>query len=511
MNPASPLDARRWLVLAITTSGLFLICVDLTVLYVALPALTRDLDASNAERLWILNAYPIVVAGLLPGLGTLGDRLGHRRMFIAGLVVFGVASLASAYAPDPALLITGRAGLGIGAAMMMPATLAIIRSTFTVPRERTFALGLWAGCASGGMALGPLVAGLLLEHYWWGSVFLINVPVVMVALLLTLWLVPRRAAPGGPPWDLRGSLLLLGALTSVVFAIKESARQDFSLLRLLLALGIAASSIFFYLRSQRGRSQPLIDFSLFRLPQFGAAFAAACLGTTGAVGMELVLSQHLQLVELRTPLAAALVLTPAAIGGFIGGPLAGRLMHRLWPPKLAFCALTLAACCAWLIALLPPVQHGLAPLRLALLAGIGLGIGASVTFASTTIMNAAPPERGGMAASIEEVGFELGGSLGVALFGSVMTIAYAAALLLPAAAAPLPAQVRDSLDEAMRIADALPAPLATPLREAARAALAQAMQVVMAGVGLLWFATGLLVLRARGGNAAGGRAGPSTP
>src|SRR5690606_14745502 len=387
-------------------------------------------------------------------------------------------------------------GLGVGAALMMPATLAIIRTTFTVPRERSVALGLWAGCASGGMALGPLIAGLLLEHYWWGSVFLFNVPVVLVALALTLWLVPRVRAQGGPPWDLAGSLQLLGALTTLMFAIKELARQDFSLVRLLVALGLALLCIVLYLRGQRGRAHPLIDFSLFRLPQFGGAFAAACLGTTGAVGMELMLSQHLQLVEQRTALSAALVLTPAAIGGFIGGPVAGRFLHRVWPPGLAFAALTLAATCAWLIAALPPVHAGLAIPRLLLLVGIGLGIGASVTFASTTIMNAAPPERGGMAASIEEVGFELGGSLGVALFGSVMTIAYAGALVLPEGAVLLP-QVRDSLDEAMRVATELPAGTAQALREAAGDALADAMRVVMTCVGLLWFATGLLIVSLR--------------
>ena len=283
MNPSpGAAHARRWLVLAITASGLFLICVDLTVLYVALPALTRDLGASNAERLWILNAYPIVVAGLLPGLGTLGDRHGHRRLFIAGLIVFGLASLAAAYAPSAAALIAGRAGLGVGAGLMMPATLAIIRATFTVQRERAFALGLWAGSASGGMALGPLVAGLLLEKFWWGSVFLINVPVVAVALVLTLWLVPRIAAPGGPRWDITGSLLLLGGLTSVVYGIKEVARQDLSLLSLAVALLLAVVCFFLYFRSQRGLAHPLLDLTLFRLSDFGGAFAAACLGTTGA-------------------------------------------------------------------------------------------------------------------------------------------------------------------------------------------------------------------------------------
>jgi len=483
--------SRSWLILAIAASGLFLICVDLTVLYVALPELTRDLAASNAERLWILNAYPIVVAGLLPGFGTLGDRYGHRRLFVVGLVVFGLASLAAAFAPDAWTLIAGRAALGVGAALMMPATLAIIRTTFTAARERSLALGLWAGSASGGMALGPLIAGLLLEHFWWGSVFLINVPVVVVTLVLTMRLVPRLAAPGGPPWDFVGSLHLLGALTALIFAIKEIARQDFSLLRCLAALLLSVAFVLLYLRSQRRRAQPLLDLALFRLPDFGGAFAAACLGTAGAVGMELILSQHLQLVEQRTPLAAALVLTPLALGGFVGGPLAGRLMHRYWPAGLTLAGFALSALCAWGIASLPPVQSGLAPLRMVLLTGIGLGIGATVTYASSSIMNAAPAHRGGMAASIEEVGFELGGSLGVALFGSIMTIAYAASLALPEASTPLDGTVHDSLDEALRLADSLPRPEADALRAAGRNALAHAQGVVMASVGVLWLATGI--------------------
>jgi DHA2 family multidrug resistance protein-like MFS transporter len=487
-------NPRRWLVLAIAASGLFLICVDLTVLYIALPALTADLGASNAQRLWILNAYPIVVAGLLPGLGTLGDRFGHRRMFVAGLVVFGLASLAAAYAPDPLWLVGGRAGLGVGAAMMMPATLAIIRATFTSQRERSVALGFWAGSASAGMALGPLVAGLLLEHFWWGSVFLINVPVVLVALMLTLWLVPRAATSGGPRWDLIGSLQLLGALTALVFAIQEVARQDFSWLRCFGALALGIVFILLYLQRQRQREHPLLDLSLFRLPAFGGAFAAACLGTCGAVGMELILSQHLQLVELRTPLAAALVMTPVALGGFIGGPLAGRLMHHTWPAGLALAGFTLAAACAAVIASMPAVQQGFAPLRLLLLLGTGVGIGATVTFASSTIMNAAAPERAGMAASIEEVGFELGGALGIALFGTLMTIAYASALQLPEGLQ-LPAAVRDSLDEALHVAGTLSYKEGTELAQAARAAFPAALRSVMWGVAVLWFATGLLIVR----------------
>jgi len=488
-------DPRRWLVLAITASGLFLICVDLTVLYMALPALTRDLAASNSARLWILNAYPIVVAGLLPGLGTLGDRYGHRRLFLAGLVTFGIASLAAAYAGSSSVLIVARAFLGVGAAMMMPATLAIIRTTFTDARERAVAIGLWAGVASGGMALGPIIAGLLLEHFWWGSVFLINVPVVTVALVLTIWLVPRRAAPGGAPWDLLGSLQILVGLTSIVYSIKELARQDFSLLRCAIALGLGVGFFVAYLRRQRRRTQPLIDLTLFRLPDFAAAFAAACLGTTGAVGIELVLSQYLQLVEQRSPLQSALVFLPMAIAGFVAGPLAGRLMHHVRPAAFASGAFVLAACCTLTLAMVPVTAAHYPLLRMLLLIGVGLGIGASVTFASSTIMNAASAERGGMAASIEEVGFELGNSLGVAVFGSVMTVAYAMSLVLPDSAAQLPATVRDSFDEALQLAATLPPQAAAELRAAGRTAFATALPAVLTGIGLLWLATAWLISR----------------
>lgn len=495
MNPELQIapDPRRWIVLAIVASGLFLICVDLTVLYVALPALTRDLAASNSAKLWILNAYPIVVAGLLPGLGTLGDRHGHRRLFLIGLVTFGAASLAAAYAPSANLLIVARAFLGVGAAMMMPATLAIIRTTFMDVKERAFAIGLWSGMAAGGMALGPLIAGLLLENFWWGSVFLINVPVVAVALVMTAWMVPSRAAPGGAPWDLIGSLQILVGLTSLVYAIKEAARQGRSLPALLIAALLSVVFIAAYLRRQQRREHPLIDLSLFRLPDFSGAFAAACLGTAGTVGVELILSQYLQLVEGRSALQAAIVLVPMAIAGFIAGPLAGRVMHRVRPSSFACGAFVLAAASVLTLALVPPSALHYLLIRILLIAGIGLGIGASVTFASSTIMNAAPPERGGMAASIEEVGFELGNSLGVAVFGSVMTAAYAMSLVLPESAAALPPIVRDSLDEALLVAESLGPETAAALRDAGRTAFTDALRAVLIGIGALWLTTGLLI------------------
>jgi MFS transporter, DHA2 family, multidrug resistance protein len=320
---------------------------------------------------------------------------------------------------------------------------------------------------------------------------------VAVALVLTVWLVPRRAAPGGPPWDLVGSLQILVGLASMMFAIKELARQDFAMWRLVLALALGALFGWMYLRRQRARPQPLLDLTLFRLPDFSGAFAAACLGTAGMVGLELVLSQYLQLVEQRSALDAALIVLPAAVAGFIAGPLAARLMRHLRPAALACGAFALAAVCAVLLALLPDAGGASPWARLLLIAGIGLGIGASATFASSTIMGGAPPERGGMAASIEEVGFELGNSLGVAVFGSVMTIAYAAALMEPESSVALPRVVRDSLDEALRVADTLSAESGTELRAAGREAFGKALQTVLASVALLWCATGALILLRR--------------
>jgi len=488
-------DSSRWLVLAITASGLLLICIDMTVLYVALPALTRALHAGNSARLWILNAYPIVVAGLLPGLGALGDRHGHRLLFCTGLAVFGAASLSAALAHSALVLIAARAALGVGAAMMMPATLAIIRATFTDPRERSFALGLWSGVASAGMAAGPLLAGLLLTRFQWGAVFLINVPVVGLALLATWWWVPRRVAPGGPRWDATGSLQLLLVLTALMYAIKEPARQDCSLLRLGAALLLAGAGVALYLRGQRRRAQPLLDFTLFRRPLFAGAFAAACLGTAGAVGLELVMSQYLQLVEQRAPLAAALVLLPLSVAGLVAAPLAGRLLQRRAPRAAAGGGLLLAALCTAGLALLPPAVPLFTALRLLLLAGTGVGIAITVTFASSTIMNAAPPERGGMAASIEEVGFEFGGALGVALFGSVMTLAYSGHLLAFDFIGTMPGveRARDSLDELLRVAATLPADTGQALRAAGVAAFTAALRAVLLGVALLWLATGVAI------------------
>ncbi|MEP7314089.1 MAG: MFS transporter [Pseudomonadota bacterium] len=488
---------NRWITLAIVASALFLICVDMTVLFTALPVLTHALAASSSSKLWIVNIYALVVAGLLPGLGTLGDRYGHKSLFIWGLAIFGVASFAAAWSPTPALLIGARALLGVGGAAMMPATLAIIRHSFSDPAERSLAIGIWAGIASGGMALGPVVGGLILEHYWWGAVFLVNVPVVVVALVATIFFVPRRAPTGTAAWDVIGSLQIMVGLIAAVFAIKTLAQQPFPPLQMLAALAVSGIAFAIYLRRQRRRPQPLIDFTLFRLPGFSPAVAAATFGTLGIVGFELVLGQHLQLVLGRTPLQAGLMILPAPLGAFLAGPLTGRLLKSLPATRVASCGLLLSASATIALLWMPLTASGLTWQQTGLLLLIGMGVGATATAASTTIMSSAPPDRSGMAASIEEVCFELGGALGVAVFGSLMTIVYALSLTLPLAVDGVPSVVYDSLDEALLVAELLPDRLGLVLQTAARTAFTQAFQAVLIGAAILWTVTAALTIRTR--------------
>jgi len=447
----------RWLVL---------IVIDMTVIYLALPSLTYELRATANEKLWIVNAYALTVAGLLPGMGALGDRFGHKRMFVAGLVVFGLASLGAAFSPSPALLIAARVTLAVGAAMMMPATLAIIRHVFDDDRERALAFGIWAAIASGGAAFGPVVGGVLLEHFWWGSVFIINVPIVLLALVLALRWVPTR--PGNPerPFDLLASLWVMGALVGLTLAIKEAGKADFSLLQ----AGVAA-----FLRRQRRATIPMIDFTLFRDRSFSAGVATALIASAALMGMELVVSQRLQLVVGLSPLQAGLTILPIPLGAFIAGPLAGLALPRLGAERILSASLGLAAAGALLYLLGYSAAYWIQLVSFALL---GFGVGAAMTAASSAMLLHAPPDRAGMAASIEEVSYELGGAFGIAVLGSVMSAVYTRAFAAPASV-DAPALARDSLDGALIAAEFLPDSVAAQLIGVAQSAFDSAFVTVM--------------------------------
>jgi len=484
-------SSNRWLVLAIVSVAIFLIVVDLTVLYTALPRLTHDLAASASEKLWIINAYPLVVAGLLPGAGTLGDRLGARRLFVWGLWVFGAASLAAAFAPTPGALIVMRGLLAVGAAMMMPATLAIIRQTFTDAHERAVAIGVWASIASGGAAIGPVMGGLLLEYFWWGSVFLINVPIVLIVLPLALWLIDQQPGTSQQPWDLTGSLQVMAGLIGVSYAIKELSKRQPSLAATAAAAAIGVAFLLIFARRQRRADAPLIDFALFRHPLFTSGVLGALVAAMALIGVQLMLTQRLQLVLDKTPLQTGLFLLPLSMGAFTAGPLAGMSLRRFSTTRVLAFSLLLAALAVFAYATL--YQTGLI-LQMLLLALMGLGFGAAMTTASNAVMHNAPVARAGMAASIEEVSYELGGAMGVTLLGSLMSVVYTASLLLPEALTVAPT-VYDSLDEALLAAETLDGQTASQLILLARGAFDRAFVAVLFAAALMLATAAIMMLR----------------
>lgn len=472
---------NRWLILAMISSALFLIIIDMTVLYTALPRLTTALDASASEKLWIVNAYPLVVAGLLPGAGMLSDRIGHKKMFIAGLPTFAVASLCAAFAPSAAILIAARAFLAIGAAMMMPATLSIVRHVFTEPGERALAIGIWSAVASGGAAVGPVVGGILLEYFWWGSVFLINVPVVLIVLPLAWRLIPQCGGNSQRPFDVAGSLQIMVGLVSSIYALKELSKTQPSLPILALSATLGLLFLTLFARRQRRTTSPMIDFTLFSNRLFASGVAVAVISMVALVGIELVLSQRLQLVNGLSPLQAGLFILPIPLASALSGPLAGLLLPRWGERRLILGGLLLTTLA---VVGLIGCYHGAPLWQLTLLFAAGFGLGGAITAASTAIMLNAPEEKSGMAASIEDVAYELGSVLGITLLGGLMTVVYSYSLLLPADL-PVSPLAYDSLDEALRQAGELSAAQGATLINLARASFDQAFIAVLAAAAAL--------------------------
>ncbi|MDO5067009.1 MAG: MFS transporter [Propionibacteriaceae bacterium] len=438
---------RRWMLLGTVSFGLLMIAMDNSILYTALPTLTAELGASTSEALWIINAYPLVMAGLLLGSGTLGDRFGHRRLFLIGLVIFGAASLWAAFSTTSLSLIAARALLAVGAASMMPATLALIRVSFDDVRERNLAIAVWGSVAIIGMAGGPIMGGLLLEHFWWGSVFLINVPVVILALAATPLVAASSPVDPSKHWDWLSSLLALASLTGAVLAIKETAHFPPRWEIVLPSLALAVVGGHLFVRRQHRLAEPLLDFAVFRNPAFSTGVLAAALAMFGVAGVEMSTTQRFQLVEGYSPLQAGLVVTAVALGSLPTSLLGGVLLHTLGLRLIiggGFGIATLGMVCA-----LAGAQSSLWLLVAGLIIA-GAGCGAAMSVASTAIVGNAPPSRAGMASAVEEVSYEFGGLIAVAVLGSLLSLLHSARIQLPEGA---PAAAGRSIVEAKATGD----------------------------------------------------------
>ncbi|MGJ5091543.1 MFS transporter [Bradyrhizobium oligotrophicum] len=486
----SPTSKRiRWLILLTVSGALALVVIDMTVLYTALPSLTHELGATASEKLWIVMAYGLVVAGLLPGFGSLGDRVGHKRTFVAGLIVFGLASVVAAYSPTATILVGGRVLLAIGAALMMPATLSIIRITFSDDHERALAIAIWGAVASSGAAVGPLVGGVLLEYFWWGSVFLINVPLVVLALAAGLLLIPAPRDRAERDWDLLGSVQVMAGLIGFAYVVEELGSRQSSYVVLAGTAVATAIMLTVFVRRQLRLEDPLLDFTLFRNVEFTLSVITAIVASLAIAGTELAISQRLQLVLGYSPLQAALYILPAPLGAFIGGPLASLMLRRVGAATTMSGALLIAGIGA--AGYLLCYNASLA-LQLICIAINGLGLGASIAAASNAVMNLAPEGREGMAASIEEVSFELGGTIGISIFGSILSGVYTAFMVLPDGLG-IPAVARDSIDEALIAAERLPTELAAIVTSHAHRAFDQAFLTVVCVAMLVLLGTAFLV------------------
>lgn len=481
-----------WIVLTILCSSLLIVVIDITVLYTALPVISTELGPDSAQLLWIADIYSLVCAPLLLPFAALGDRFGRRRMLLWGYVVFGATSVAAAFAPNVLILIAARALLGLGGAMIMPSTLSMIRQVFVDSHARAKALGVWSAVAAGGAIIGPLVGGALVEWTWWGSVFLINVPVMLAAIPLTLVLVPESPRAVSGRWDAMGALLATGGVLSLAFGVKAAGHDGLLASSALLSWAVAGALLFGFVARQRRAEAPLLDVRLFANPSFTTAAMAVLIAFLVLVGLELFFTQYLQLVVGLSPLAAALRILPMSVTSVIGSLAGGPLVGRFGAPALVATGLV---CAAAALAPLVALDTGDRPWLLGLcFAGMGFCLAVSLTAASNALMNAVAVEQAGQAAAVEEASYELGGGLGIAVLGSVMSAAYSAWFpAFPDLAPQVRQAAGESVAMALRTGAGLPEQIGQEVVEAARQTFVSGLHLtVMVSVGLLLI-TGLLI------------------
>ncbi|MCX4387983.1 MFS transporter [Micromonospora peucetia] len=416
---------RQWAALAALTLAVTLLAVDGTVLALAMPALTADLGATANQVLWIGDAYSFALAGLLISMGTLADRIGRKRLLLIGVASFGAASLLAAFAPTAGWLIAARILLGVAGATLMPSTLSIVRNVFTDPGQRTRAIAVWSAGASGGAALGPLVGGALLEHYWWGSVFVINLPIMLLVLVTVALLVPESRNPAPGRFDLLSAVLSVAAIVPLVWSVKHTAKAGVDPVGLLTAaLAVGAAVVF--VRRQRNLRAPLMDITLFTRPAFTGTVLASMIAIFAFSGLLFFFSQYLQLVRGYSPLQAGLRELPATLASIVVAVVAVRVIVRLGVGHTLAAALLVAAAGLGVLAMAEGAT-GYTGMAVGLIL-IGLGIGIAFTASTDAILSSVPRERAGAASAISEMSYELGVALGIALLGTLHAVLYRAGL-----------------------------------------------------------------------------------
>ncbi|MEU3602862.1 MFS transporter [Streptomyces sp. NPDC006798] len=487
--------ANRWVVLLVLCVSLLLVALDATVLHVAVPAVTEDLRPSGVELLWIVDAYPLICAALLILFGTLGDRVGRRRVLLLGYGIFGAASALAAFADSPAILIAARALLGVGGAMIMPATLSILRSVFPDRRERATAIGIWTAVAAVGAATGPVLGGFLVEHFWWGSVFLINIPLMAVILPLGARLLPESRGGLDGPWDVWGALMAAAGVLGLVLGVKRLGvgHGVFDVATAVpLLIGLVLPVLF--VRRQRRRSHPLIDVRMFGVAAFSTSVGCVVLCMLALVGLQLIAVQYLQLVLGLGPMETGLRLLPLTFAAMAAGATGSYTLSRIGPRRMAGGGFLLTAGAVLLLTAMGPYDRPILLTTGFVLLGFGLQ---TTLFASyESMLSEAPQEYAGGAAAIGETSYQLGAGMGIALLGSVMNAAYAPGVAaLPGVPREASAAAERSLGEAYQVADGLGGAAGAVLRLAARDSFVHGLRVTLLVSAALLLAGAVAALR----------------
>ncbi|MEU2230763.1 MFS transporter [Streptomyces vietnamensis] len=471
--------ANRWVVLVVLCVSLLLVALDATILHVAVPSLTEDLRPSSTALLWIVDAYPLVCASLLILFGTLGDRVGRRRILLLGYALFGIASAVAALATEPAVLIGARALLGVGGAMIMPATLSILRTVFPDRRERATAIGIWTATAAIGAATGPVLGGFLVENYWWGSVFLINIPLMALILPLGRRLLPESRGATDGPWDVLGALMAAAGVLLCVLGVKHVGAGG-SLLSLTTAgpLSTGIALLVLFVRRQKRRPHPLIDLRLFSRAAFTTSVGCIVIGMLALVGLELIAVQYLQLVLGLSPLETGLRLLPLTFAAMAAGATGSYTLRKVGPRRMVGWGFVLTAAAVLLLTLMG--QHDRPLLLTVGFVLLGFGLQTTLFSAYESMLSEAPQHSAGGAAAIGETSYQLGAGMGIALLGSVMNAAYAPGLAsVPGVPAEASRAAANSLGEAYKVADQLGGTAGEALHQAARHSFVTGLHVTL--------------------------------
>jgi len=469
-------DRRRWLALGVVSVAVFITTLDGLIVNIALPTLSMELGATNRQLQWIVDAYLLVFTGLLLASGGLGDRFGRRRLLIIGLAVFGVTSAYAAWSSSANELILGRALMGIGAAAIFPATLAIITNIFTVPKERAAAIGIWSAVSGMGVAAGPVAGGWLLEHYWWGSIFLVNIPIVVVAIVAVLFLVPESKESGVPKLDWRGAVFSIAALGALVFTIIEAPVLGWLSVETLIGFAVSALLFGVFVWWELRIENPLLPVRIFENLRFSAASVSITAAFFALFGFVFLITQYFQLVRGYGPLDAGVRTIPVALAIAIGSVLSPKLVERIGTKLVVAGGLILMSSGFFWVSFVSATTPYLEIVGQMIL--LGLGLGCTTAPATESIMGSLSVDKAGIGSAVNDTTRELGGTLGVAVIGSVFSSVYVASLRDGPVFGALPPEAQSATQDSVAAAGSV----APTLNADANAYLAEVSQAFLSGL-----------------------------